>query len=316
MLISRGSGFAALVALLLVSHVAAASDDGLSVFGGPSSYTSSGTISSGTFSGDSFSIKGSGLSLGVNYQIALDPNLSVNPFLILATESASSSQLVYDHAMHTAYGAQLRYRVDNYFFGGGLGVYSEAVSGGSGGSATGSGIGVNFGGGWQRVDGLFVSGQIDLANLSYPDGSSHLTGIHVNVGYRWKSLKGLLYHEGEVPEAPPEDAVPASGGQPGSAKAAPAPGVAPAAAPGTVSPGIAVPAQPAAQPGSEVQPGAEAAPQGDTPAQPDAAAPAEPTASPSESVAPSEEAAPPPTTPPSEEAAPTEEPAPQPSTPQ
>jgi len=184
-----------------------AAGDGFGVSAGVSNFSSSGSISSGTYGGESFSVSGSGISLGIDYQIALMKDLTVNPFLSLSNESASSDQLSYTSASHTRLGAHLLYHKEQYYFGGHLAQTSESFSGGTGSEASGSGVGFGLIGGWERENGLIVSAQFDSAPIDFDDGSSDVTGILIKVGYRWGAPQGLLYNGEEEPPKPTMESI-------------------------------------------------------------------------------------------------------------
>ncbi len=131
-----------------------------------------------------------GLSLGLDYQFAISPNFSINPFLMSSGESTSGAIVSGTTASHGILGLQLRYWMDDWFIGGHLAGYSEVLSNSVGNttvSTTAHGGGVGLVGGWENpAGGMFVMGQLDSANLQYTGFTSKLTGFRLSVGYRWK----------------------------------------------------------------------------------------------------------------------------------
>ncbi|MDH4216184.1 MAG: DUF3575 domain-containing protein [Gallionella sp.] len=130
----------------------------------------------------------SGLSIGVDYQIALSDKLSINPFLMSSGETTNASGIT---AGHGILGVQLRYWVDDMFFGGHLGGYSEVQTASSGSfsvSASGSGGGAGLVAGWEKPDGgLYVMGQLDSATIKYSGfADTKLSAFRLSAGYRWK----------------------------------------------------------------------------------------------------------------------------------
>jgi hypothetical protein len=110
--------------------------DGFGLNGGLSSY-------SRDCGGGGCATSTSGLSLGVDYQVALSNMFSISPFLMTSSETASnasSSGLAIGHGL---LGIQLRYWVGDLFVGGHLASYSEVfTSGGLSLSGSGGGAGL------------------------------------------------------------------------------------------------------------------------------------------------------------------------------
>lgn len=132
------------------------------------------------------SYSSSGLSLGLDYQIAFAQQFSISPFLMGSSESTSVSGV---SAGHGILGAQLRYWVGDMFFGGHLGNYSEVLSNG-GTSISGSGGGAGLVAGWEKPDGgLYVMGQLDSATVKWSNSiyaDTKISAFRLSVGYRWK----------------------------------------------------------------------------------------------------------------------------------
>jgi hypothetical protein len=127
------------------------------------------------------------LSIGVDYQIALGDSFSVNPFLMSSSESTSGDLQSDIKAGHGILGLGVRFWPGDLFVGAHFGRYSEALSGGSGGSLSANGGGFGLSVGWESPDGgLFVMGQYDSFSLSYDDADIDEKGVRLQVGYRWK----------------------------------------------------------------------------------------------------------------------------------
>jgi hypothetical protein len=137
--------------------------------------------------GSSTSYSTSGLSLGMDYQIALANRFSVNPFLMTSGESTNVSGLT---AAHGILALQLRYWAGNMFFGGHVGNYSEVQTltvGPISVTSSGTGGGAGLVAGWENPNGGFYAmGQLDSANIKYSTAETKLAGFRLSVGYRWK----------------------------------------------------------------------------------------------------------------------------------
>lgn len=162
--------------------------DGFSVNAGLISSSTSTTITSGFFNGLSYSYSGSGLSLGVDYQIALSNHFSLNPFLMTSGEAVSGlgSNISGGHGI---LGLQARFWfAQGIFAGGHIGSYSEVLNDNNYNlQTTASGPGVGLIAGWEDPNsGLYVFGQVDSAKLNYADTDTKLTDIRLSIGYRWK----------------------------------------------------------------------------------------------------------------------------------
>lgn len=185
------------VALLALgtSAAQAAPQSGFSVNGGLISSNTDHQYTSGIFKGQTLSYKGGGISLGIDYQIPINANLSINPFLMISGEAVTVNNTTINNltANHNILGLQLRYWFGNGggFVGGHIGSYSEkltytfnngvAISG----SASGGGLGLV--GGWENPNGGFYAmGQLDSAKLNTTDANTKLSGFRLSIGYRWK----------------------------------------------------------------------------------------------------------------------------------
>ncbi len=128
-----------------------------------------------------------GISLGLDYQIALSENFSLNPFLMTSGEGVSGLGNNVS-ANHGILGLQLRYWVGNAFFGAHIGHYSETLNYNNIGISTNaSGGGAGLVAGWENPDGgLYVMGQVDSATINYSNANTTLGAFRFSVGYRWK----------------------------------------------------------------------------------------------------------------------------------
>ncbi len=136
------------------------------------------------------SYQSAGLSVGLDYQFAISPRFSINPFLMSSGESTSGNIVPGTTASHGILGLQLRYWINDWFLGGHLASYSEVLSNSVGNttvSTTARGGGAGLVAGWENPEGgMFLMGQLDSANLQYTGFTSKLTGFRFSLGYRWK----------------------------------------------------------------------------------------------------------------------------------
>lgn len=125
----------------------------------------------------------SGLSVGIDYQIPVAENISINPFLQSSAETTSVSGINVGHGI---LGGQLRYWVDDKFFGGQIANYSEYVTNGSVG-VSGNGIGYGLVAGWEKPGGgLYFMGQLDSATAKYSGlPNIGLNSLRFSIGYRF-----------------------------------------------------------------------------------------------------------------------------------
>jgi len=133
-----------------------------------------------------------GNSYGMDVQIPVSDKLSINPFLMMSSEFTNVN--IPDSkvsANHMILGVQLRYWVNNIFFGGHVGRYVESIEISSGPKlsyVSGGGWGLGLVAGWESPNsGWYMMGQVDSAVLKYlspPDNK--LSGFRLSVGYRWK----------------------------------------------------------------------------------------------------------------------------------
>jgi hypothetical protein len=129
----------------------------------------------------------SGLSIGVDYQVALSNVFSINPFLMTSSESASNASASDISIGHGLLGIQLRYWAGDLFFGGHLASYSEVFTL-DGFSVSGTGGGAGLVAGWEKPDGgLYAMGQLDSATVKYSTNATvPLSAFRLSIGYRWK----------------------------------------------------------------------------------------------------------------------------------
>ncbi len=178
-----------LVLILPVSYAVATPKQGFGLFGGIASHTSNVEITKGLLDGTKVNVASSGLSIGVDYQLPVADAVSINFFLMSSSETASGDQnFKADSAGHGILGVEGRYWFDALFVGAHVGSYSEVFTSTKSGSSTstaGGGFGFGVSAGWTNEAGLFVMGQYDKANIAYSDAKADLTGLRVQVGYRW-----------------------------------------------------------------------------------------------------------------------------------
>ena len=180
-------GAGALLALCAAT-VQAQPENGFSINGG---LVNSGMSGNSYYGSTSYS--SSGISLGVDYQIALGPNFSLNPFLMTSGESGAGD-LAGTTMGHGMLGLQLRYWAGDVFFGGHIASYSEVITYPYaypgypyGGTSSVSGPGYGLVAGWESpYSGVYVMGQLDSAHFDYSNASVNMTGLRLSVGYRWK----------------------------------------------------------------------------------------------------------------------------------
>lgn len=155
---------------------------------GLASHSIEGTFKQGqgAASGMSYSYSSSGLSIGIDYQIAVSDAISLSPFLTSSSESVSGDLTSGTTAGHGILGLEGRYWLDRVFIGGHLARYTEVLANPSRSNIGGSGTGFGLATGWEDDHGgLFVMGQVDKATLAYSDSDNDLTGFRLSVGYRW-----------------------------------------------------------------------------------------------------------------------------------
>lgn len=183
----------ATLALALFAGTAQAGPrNGFSINGGVISSSTDVTYTSGIFAGQTLSYKGGGISVGLDYQFAINENFSINPFLMTSGEAVSVNNVTLNNisANHAILGVQFRYWMNDIYLGGQIGSYSEQLNytvGNATYSNSTSGGGVGLVAGWESPNGgVYVQGQLDSASLNYSGASTKLTGARFSVGYRWK----------------------------------------------------------------------------------------------------------------------------------
>lgn len=140
----------------------------------------------GAVSGQEFSYSSAGLSIGIDYQIALTETFSLNPFLMSSGERVSGDLADGTSAGHGILGIEGRFWFDRIFIGGHVASYSEALTNPDRDRIGATGAGLGFVAGWEEDHGgLFVMTQVDRAKLHYTDSDNTLTGFRLSVGYRW-----------------------------------------------------------------------------------------------------------------------------------
>jgi hypothetical protein len=155
---------------------------------GLASHSISGTVQpgQGASPGTKYSYRSTGLSLGIDYQIALTETISLNPFLMSSGERVSGDLADGTSAEHGILGIEGRFWLDRIFIGGHIARYSEALKNSSRGNAGAHGPGLGLVAGWEEDRaGLFVMTQVDRAKLHYTGSDNTLTGFRLSVGHRW-----------------------------------------------------------------------------------------------------------------------------------
>src|ERR1019366_9251931 len=186
---SNTNVFVTLIFTLLVlnsSSAIAAPTNGFSLNAG---VVSDSMAANSIATGDAYSYSSTGISLGMDYQIAISPNVSINPFLMSSSESTTGDLVSGTTAGHAIMGLQLRYWINDIFVGGHIARYSEVLlnSANNPSSTSGSGNGGGIVIGWEPCDSKgYLMGQYDSAKINYSDANVNLTGIRISVGYRWK----------------------------------------------------------------------------------------------------------------------------------
>ena len=74
-------GLVVIVFPLMWSQAEAMPENGFGLYGGFASHSADGTFTVPPLTGTNFSYSSSGLSIGIDYQIALGESFSFNPFL-------------------------------------------------------------------------------------------------------------------------------------------------------------------------------------------------------------------------------------------
>lgn len=165
-----------------LAHAQAQNGFGLNI--GVANHSMDGTGAPGNYP---ISYASSGVSLGLDYQFAISDSFSLSPFLMSSSESVSGDLNPGTTTGHGIAGLEARYWFGDKFVGAHVASYSEVLLNSSGNSKniTGTGTGGGLVVGWEPSR-WSVTGQIDSPNLTYSDANIKLTGIRVNVGYRWK----------------------------------------------------------------------------------------------------------------------------------
>lgn len=179
---------AALLALLLAVPGASARAGAKSGFGvllGAAHHTATGEFIP-PYSG-AVNYASTGLSLGLDYQVALGERFSINPFLQSSAEGTSGDLASGVTAGHGVLGLELRVWPSSLFLGAHAARYTEVLtsSGGTASiSASGNGTGASLG--WEGDNGLSIVLQADTFKLAYSDSNIDVNAVRVHVGYRWR----------------------------------------------------------------------------------------------------------------------------------
>ena len=150
-----------------------------------STYTT-GTASNALGSTESYT--SSGVSLGIDYQIVFPKQLTLNPFLMISSESTSLASQAGAVMGHSILGLQGRLWQGDLFVGVHGGLYTETLSISGGTSTTSeSGSGQGLVVGWEPTNSRWsVMLQGDYATIKYPNQDVIWRGARLSVGYRWK----------------------------------------------------------------------------------------------------------------------------------
>ena len=178
--------FLSVLLVLITDNAVAGPLNGFSINAGGVSNSMSATLNAG---GSPYSYISSGLSVGLDYQIAMSENISLNPFLMYSSESTSGTLKSGTTAGHGIFGLQLRYWINDVYIGGHFASYSEALVNSASNPTTTSGTGGGGGVvvGWEPANSKwYLMGQYDSANIKYTDADVKLTGARISIGYRWK----------------------------------------------------------------------------------------------------------------------------------
>jgi len=173
---------AAVAGIVFASVGEAAPRTGFGFNLGVASHNIDGTLTSGM----KYYYSSSGLSLGIDYQMAMTETISLSPFLMTSGENGGGDLVSGTTVGHGILGLEGRFWLDRVFIGGHAARYTEVLTNSNGSSTSAAGIGVGLTAGWEDDHGgLFVMTQIDKAKLSYADADNNLTGFRLSIGYRW-----------------------------------------------------------------------------------------------------------------------------------
>lgn len=180
---------AAIIAVLsgcgAIAHASARS--GFGVYGGIASHSDKGTFNSiSPYYGETLSYSSQGVSLGLDYQVAVGDRLSIDPFLQSSAESTSGDLNPGVSASHGVVGIELRIWPGPVFLGVHAARYSEVLTDSSNSAISASGNGVGGSVGWEAENGLMIVLQSDSYKLAYSDADIDVTAVRAHVGYRWK----------------------------------------------------------------------------------------------------------------------------------
>ena len=174
---------AVMVSAMLWSNVEARPKTGFGLFGGVASHSADGKFRFSPIT--KFSYSSSGLSIGIDYQFAIGENISFNPFLVSSFEDTRGDLVSGVAARHDILGIQMRFWVEDIFFGGHVGAYDEFLFGASVTNTSGTGAGFGIIAGLELDSGVIFSVQYDIFNVKYSDAKVDLTGVRIHAGFRW-----------------------------------------------------------------------------------------------------------------------------------
>ena len=172
--------------LLPATQTLAQPESGFGLFGGVARHKSEVALPGLPFSFDS-----SGVSIGVDWQIAIGDSFSINPIFMTSSETVSGD--VTGTATHSILGVSFRFWIGELFLGPHVGAYSETVELESifgipaSGEVTSTGSGGGIAIGWEAENGFLLMFQYDTATLEDDGGvETDLTGFRLQAGFRWK----------------------------------------------------------------------------------------------------------------------------------
>lgn len=161
---------------------------GINVGGSGNFMTSTYTVGSvANPLGSTYNYKSSGGSVGMDYQIVFPNKLTLNPFVIVSSETTDLAGQSSSTMGHSVLGFQGRLWKGDVFVGVHGALYTESLTAANGtntASETGSGQGLAVG--WEPSSGWSIVLQGDSAKFKYSNQDVNMTGARLSIGYRWK----------------------------------------------------------------------------------------------------------------------------------
>jgi hypothetical protein len=138
--------------------------------------------------GSTSNYKSSGASLGLDYQFVFPNNLTLNPFLMLSSESTDLATPTGSVMGHNILGLQGRQWAGDVFIGVHGAIYTETLTDSAGTSTvseSGNGVGIVVG--WEPSrSGWSIMLHGDSAKFKYANQDVNMTGARLSIGYRFK----------------------------------------------------------------------------------------------------------------------------------